>query len=54
MSGTPEPVELPLRDAARTRRRILDAAQVLFARQGYTTTGVREVAALAGVNATLI
>lgn len=27
---------------------------MLFARQGYTTTGVREVAALAGVNATLI
>ena len=54
MSGIPGPVELPLRDAARTRRRILEAAQVLFARQGYTTTGVREVAALAGVNATLI
>lgn len=44
----------PMRDAARTRQRILEAAQVLFARQGYTTTGVREVAALAGINATLI
>ncbi len=42
------------RDAARTRENILKAAQTLFARKGYTTVGVREVAAEAGVNATLI
>ena len=42
------------RDAARTRESILKAAQILFARKGYTTVGVREVAAEAGVNATLI
>ncbi len=42
------------RDAARTRENILKAAQILFARKGYTTVGVREVAAEAGVNATLI
>jgi len=42
------------RDAARTRENILRSAQILFARRGYTTVGVREVAAEAGVNATLI
>ncbi len=42
------------RDAARTRENILKAAQKLYARKGYTTTGVREVAAEAGVNFTLI
>ena len=42
------------RDAARTRENILGAAQQLFARKGYTTVGVREVAAEAGVNSTLI
>jgi AcrR family transcriptional regulator len=42
------------RDAARTRENILKAAQILFARKGYTTVGVREVAAEAGVNSTLI
>lgn len=48
------PPEEPKRDSARTRERILRAAQMLFARQGYTTTGVRQVAAEAGVNSTLI
>ncbi len=43
-----------IRDAARTREAILRAAQLLFAQQGYTTTGVREVASEAGVNSTLI
>ncbi len=42
------------RDAARTRENILRAAQSLFARKGYTTVGVREVASEAGVNSTLI
>ncbi|UVO53654.1 TetR/AcrR family transcriptional regulator [Sphingomonas sp. SUN039] len=43
-----------IRDAARTAQSILRAAQELFAAQGYTTTGVREVAALAGVNSALV
>ena len=42
------------RDAVRTRENILGAAQQLFARKGYTTVGVREVAAEAGVTSTLI
>jgi AcrR family transcriptional regulator len=42
------------RDAARTSQTILRAAQELFAARGYTTTGVREVAALAGVNSALV
>lgn len=42
------------RDAMRTRESILRAAQLLFAQKGYTTVGVREVAAQAGVNFTLI
>ncbi len=42
------------RDAARTRENILRAAQILFSQKGYTTVGVREVAAEAGVNSTLI
>ena len=43
-----------LRDAGRTREAILRAAQKLFAQKGYTTVGVREVAAEAGINSTLI
>jgi AcrR family transcriptional regulator len=42
------------RDAARTRDAILRAAQQLFAQKGYSTTGVREVAAAAGVDSTLV
>ena len=49
----PAPSPLP-RDAARTREAILRAAQKLFAEKGYTTTGVREVAAEAGINSALI
>ncbi len=48
------PPRTGLRDAARTRENILRAAQKLFALKGYTTVGVREVAAEAGVNSTLI
>jgi AcrR family transcriptional regulator len=33
-----------------TRERLLDAAEALFARQGYAATSVREVTALAGSN----
>ena len=43
-----------MRDAVRTAQTILRAAQELFAARGYTTTGVREVAALAGVNSALV
>lgn len=50
--------EIPIpprkRDAARTRAAILRAAQTLFAQKGYSTTGVREIAAAAGVNSTLV
>lgn len=37
------------RQAAETRRRILDAAHVLFVRDGYTTTTMTAIAAEAGV-----
>ena len=43
-----------MRDAVRTTQTILRAAQELFAARGYTTTGVREVASLAGVNSALV
>ena len=42
------------RDADRTRAAILSAAQSLFATRGFTNTGVREVAELAGVNSALV
>ncbi len=42
------------RDATRTQDAILRAAQQLFAQKGYSTTGVREIAAAAGVDATLV
>ena len=42
------------RNAAKTTEAILRAAQRLFAEKGYTTTGVREVAAEAGVNSALV
>jgi AcrR family transcriptional regulator len=42
------------RDAAGTRRLLLDAAQHRFARNGYTATTVRDIADDAGVNVALI
>ncbi|MET0494493.1 MAG: TetR family transcriptional regulator [Actinoplanes sp.] len=42
------------RDAAATRRLLLDAAQVRFARDGYSATTVRDIADDAGVNVALI
>jgi AcrR family transcriptional regulator len=42
------------RDAARTREAMLRAAQRLFAEKGYATTGVREIAADAGVSTALV
>jgi AcrR family transcriptional regulator len=44
----------PRRNAAATRARLLDAARELFLRQGYQATGLREVAAKAGVDVTLV
>jgi AcrR family transcriptional regulator len=54
MTTEDAPAPIKLRDAARTRGAILRAAQKLFAQKGYTTVGVREVAAEAGINSTLI
>ena len=42
------------RNAAQTRHRILLAARSLFANNNYESVGTREIAAKAGVNATLI
>ena len=51
----PDASDLPRqRDAGRTRERILRAGQQLFAQHGYSTTGVRQVAAEAGVNSALV
>jgi AcrR family transcriptional regulator len=42
------------RDAAATRIRLLDAARELFLANGYNAIGLREVAAKAGVDVTLV
>lgn len=42
------------RDAQATRARILDAAQRAFSETGYSHTGIREIAALAGTSSTLL
>jgi AcrR family transcriptional regulator len=42
------------RDAAATRTRLLDAARALFLGHGYNAVGLREVAAKAGVDVTLV
>lgn len=42
------------RDAAQTRQELLRAARVRFARDGYRSTTVRDIAADAGVNVALI
>lgn len=42
------------RDAGRTRAAILLAAQQAFSRQGFGATGVRDIAAAAGVNPALV
>ncbi|OBG30113.1 TetR/AcrR family transcriptional regulator [Mycobacterium sp. 852002-51057_SCH5723018] len=44
----------PRRDAAATRARLLDAARELFLSRGYSAIGLREVAAKAGVDVTLV
>jgi AcrR family transcriptional regulator len=42
------------RNAAATRARLLDSARELFLQHGYRATGLREVAAKAGVDVTLV
>lgn len=42
------------RDAARTKARILAAAQEEFSRQGYAQAGIRDIGARAGVSSTLL
>lgn len=42
------------RNADQTKKRILAAARSIFARQGYAYAGVREIAAMAGINAALV
>jgi len=42
------------RNAEATRNAILDAARSVFAREGYDAAGLREISALAGVDAALI
>jgi AcrR family transcriptional regulator len=47
-------VAAPRRDASATKTRLLDAARELFLRHGYSAIGLREVAAKAGVDVTLV
>lgn len=42
------------RDSARTRAAILQAAKTAFSKRGYAQTGIRDIAALAGVSSSLI
>lgn len=50
-STTPPPRK---RDAAATRARILEAAQRAFSETGYSHTGIREIARMAGTSSTLL
>ena len=50
----PSVVPQPARNAAETRARILEAAQTIFAEKGYSQTGLREIAAQAGVVSSLL
>ncbi|GAB7038256.1 MULTISPECIES: TetR/AcrR family transcriptional regulator [Catenuloplanes] len=54
MSDPDSPVTPRRRDAARTRRLLLDAARLRFIRDGYAATTVRDIADDAGVNVSLI
>src|SRR5262245_44861791 len=42
------------RDAPRTKAKILEAAKQAFSEQSYTQTGIRDIAAMAGVSSTLL
>lgn len=48
------PAPIRKRDARATRARILEAAQIAFSETGYSHTGIREIAALAGTSSTLL
>lgn len=50
----PAKIEAKQRDAARTKAKILAAAQQAFAERGYAQAGIREIAALAGVDSALL
>jgi len=49
-----KPATKPLRDAAGTRARILEAAKLRFCQRSYEQVGVREIAADANVDAALV
>lgn len=49
-----EPRKTHQRDPSATRLRILSAAQQAFSESGYTHSGIRHIASLAGVNSALI
>ena len=53
-SGKQKPTTKPLRDAAGTRARILEAAKLRFCQRSYEQVGVREIAADANVDAALV
>lgn len=42
------------RDAEATRARILEAAKIAFSQTGYSHTGIREIATMAGTSSTLV
>ena len=42
------------RDSSRTKAAILSAALSAFSKRGYAQTGIREIAAIAGVNSSLV
>ena len=54
VEGQPTPSTVRPRDSADTRRRLLQAARRRFARDGYASTTVRDIASDAGVNVALI
>src|SRR5580698_4288191 len=56
MPRRPAPNEIPIRrrDRDRTKMRIIEAAKDLFAAQGYSQAGLREIAAQAGVAVSLL
>jgi AcrR family transcriptional regulator len=53
-AGDDMPVQRRRRNAARTRQLLLEVARTRFARDGYATTTVRDIADDAGVNVSLI
>lgn len=48
------PVPIRRRDAVATKAKILEAAKECFSKLGYANTGIRDVAAVAGVSFTLL